>query len=74
MFTRFSLRQIERAGLEHAASLPRFLFQFLIQVHGIVLDTADVCTIVQAVDIGRRMPCGSRCQFIPFQHHHIGPS
>ena len=58
MFTCLCLRQIERAGLEHAAPLSRFLFQFLIKVHGIMLDTADIGAVVQAVDIGRRMPCG----------------
>ena len=58
MFTRLCLGQIERTGLEHAAPLPRFLFQFLIKVHGIVLDTADIGAVMQAVDIGRRMPCG----------------
>ena len=66
MFTRLCLRQIERAGLEHAAPLSRFLLQFLIKVHGIVLDATDIGAVVQAVNIGRRMPCGPRCQLVPF--------
>ena len=39
-----------------------------------MLNTADVGAVVQAVNIGGGVPCGSRCQFITLQEDNIGPS
>ena len=66
MFTRLGLGQIQAAGLKDAAPLPGFLFQLFIQVHCVMLNTADICAVVQAVNICSSMPRRSRCQFIAF--------
>ena len=56
MFARFGLRQIQRAGLEDAAALACFGLQILVKPHRVVLDAADIGAVMQAVDIGRRVP------------------
>ena len=71
MFTFFGLRKIERSGLEHATGLSRLFFQRVIEVHGIVLDAADIGAVVQPVNIGRGVPGRARRQLIAFQQHHI---
>ena len=56
MLTRLGLRQIERAGLEHAAALPGLCLQRLVEIHRVVLDTGDVGVVMQAVYVGCGMP------------------
>ncbi len=74
MLARFGLREIERAGLEHAAALARLRLERVVKVHGVVLDAGDVVVVVQPVDVGRRVPGAARCQLIAFQQHHIRPA
>ena len=74
MFTRLGLRQIERAGLKHATALPGLGLQLFVEVHGIVLDAADISVVMQPVDIRRRVPCGARGQLVPLQQDNIAPS
>ena len=74
MLTLFCLREVQRTGLKHAAGLACFLFQRVIEVHRIVLDTADIGAVVQPVNIGRRVPSGARCQFVTLQQYDIRPS
>ena len=58
MLSIFGLGQIEAARLKHTTTLPRFSLQFIIEVHRIMLNAADVGAVVQPMDIRRRMPCG----------------
>ena len=58
MLPRLGLRQIERTGLEHATGLARFLFERVIEIHRIMLDPADIGTVMQTMDIGRGVPGG----------------
>ena len=74
MLARLCLRQIQRSGLEHAAALPCLGLKRVIQIHRIVLDARDVVVIVQPVNVGRRMPCRPRRQFITLQQHNIRPA
>ena len=59
MFTRFGLRKIQGPRLENPASLPGFCLEFLVQVHRIVLNSADICAVMQAMNVCSRMPCRS---------------
>ena len=74
MFARLGLRQIQRTGLEDAATLTCLGLERLVQLHRVMLDAADVGDVMQPVDIGGRMPCRSRGQFGPFQQDRIGPA
>ncbi len=46
MFTVFCLGQIKASGLKHAAALPGLCFQLVVQVHRVVLDTADIGAVM----------------------------
>ena len=74
VFARLGLGQIERSGLKHAAALPGFLLQFLVQPHRVVLDAADVGAVVQPVDVGRRVPGRTRGQLVTFQQNDVAPA
>ena len=67
MLAGFGLCQIQRAGLEYPATLPRLGLQFLVQTHRIMLQTADVGDVVQTVDVGGGMPSRPCSQFGPLQ-------
>ena len=54
MLARFGLGKVERARLEHAAALPGLGLELPVELHRIVLQAADVGTVVQPVDVGRR--------------------
>ena len=57
MLALLGLGEIEGAGLENAASMAGLLFQLLVERHRVVLETACIGRVVQAVDVGGRMPC-----------------
>ena len=54
------LRKIKRSGLKHTAALARFFLKAVVEVHGVMLKTADVGAIVQAMNARRRMPRAAR--------------
>ena len=56
MFAGLGLRQIKRPWLKHTTRLTGFGLQFIIQIHRIVLNAADICAVMQPVNVGGRMP------------------
>ena len=46
LLARFRLGQIKHARLKNTATLPGFLFQFLVEVHRIMLDPGDVVVVM----------------------------
>ncbi len=74
MFACFGLGKIERAGLEHAAALPRLGLELFVEAHCIVLNAADVGRVMQPMYVGRRVPRGSRGQLVPLEKNNIGPT
>ena len=74
MFALFGLGKVERARLEHAAALPRFGFQLVIECHRIVLEARDVRAVVQTVNVGGSMPRRPAGQFGAFEQDNILPA
>jgi hypothetical protein len=74
MLALFGLREVERTGLEDAAGLAGLDLKLLVQRHGVVLQAADVGGVVQAVNVGRRMPGRTGGEFVTLEQHHVGPA
>ena len=74
MLALFALRQIEGSRLENTAALSGFFFQLLVKSHRIMLYAGCVVVVMQAVDIGCRMPGGPAGQLITFQKDDVRPA
>ncbi len=74
MLAGLGLREVEAAGLEHAAGLAGLGLQLGVEVHRVVLQAGDVGAVVQAVDVGRRVPGAARGQLVALQQHAVGPA
>ena len=73
MLAVLGLGHVKGTGLKNAATLAGLLFQFPVQLHGVVLELRDVVVVVQPVEIGSRVPGGARGEFIALEKNHVFP-